>query len=87
MPVGLPCSTTAGIHTGEVERRGDDIGGLGVNLAARVMAAAGDGEVWVSPTVPGLTVGADMEFEACGPHELKGVPGQWDLFRVRVGRR
>ena len=76
----------AGVHTGEVERRGDDIGGLGVNLAARVMAAAGDGEVWVSSTVPGLTVGADITFEARGRHQLKGVPGEWELHLARVGR-
>ena len=83
----LDIQVRAGVHTGEVERRGDDIGGLGVNLAARVMALAGDGEVWVSPTVPGLTVGADIEFEACGTHELKGLPGQRELFRARVPRR
>ena len=74
----------AGVHTGEVERRGDDIGGVGVNLAARVMSAAGDGEVWVSPTVPGLTVGAAVEFDSQGVHQLKGVPGDWELFHART---
>lgn len=70
----------AGVHTGEVERRGDDIGGIAVNLAARVMGAAGDGELWVSSTVPGLTIGAAVEFESRGSRSLKGVPGDWELF-------
>lgn len=74
----------AGVHTGEVERRDRDIGGIGVNLAARVMSAAGDDEVWVSSTVPGLTVGAPIAFEAKGPHDLKGIPGQWELFAARI---
>ncbi len=73
----------AGIHTGEVERRGDDIGGIGVNLASRVMGAAGTDEVWVSSTVPGLTIGAPIEFEPKGPHDLKGIPGVWELFAAR----
>ena len=73
----------AGIHTGEVERRGDDIGGIGVNLAARVMAAAADGELWVSSTVPGLTIGAGVEFTSCGRQELKGIPGEWELFATQ----
>lgn len=74
----------AGVHTGEVERRGRDIGGIGVNLAARVMSAAGDDEVWVSSTVPGLTVGAPIEFAPMGAHDLKGIPGRWDLFGARI---
>jgi class 3 adenylate cyclase len=74
----------AGVHTGEVERRGEDIGGIGVNLAARVMAAAADDEVWVSSTVPGLTVGAPIEFAPMGAHDLKGIPGRWDLFRAQA---
>lgn len=73
----------AGIHTGEVERRGDDIGGIGVNLAARVMAAATDGELWVSSTVPGLTIGAGVEFTSRGRQALKGIPGEWELFATQ----
>lgn len=76
----------AGVHTGEVERRGTDIGGIGVNLAARVMGAARDDEVWVSSTVPGLTVGAPIEFEPAGSHTLKGIPGEWDLFSAQRAR-
>ncbi|HUF34277.1 MAG TPA: adenylate/guanylate cyclase domain-containing protein [Acidimicrobiales bacterium] len=73
----------AGIHTGEVERRGDDIGGIGVNLAARVMAAATDGELWVSSTVPGLTIGAGVECTSRGRQALKGIPGEWELFATQ----
>lgn len=73
----------AGVHTGEVERRGDDIGGIAVNLAARVMAAADDGELWVSSTVPGLTIGAGVEFASRGRRALKGIPGVWELFATR----
>lgn len=80
----LGIRTRGGIHTGEVERRGEDIGGIGVHLAARVMSAAGDGEVWVSSTVPGLTVGADVVYESRGRHVLKGVPGEWELFATQL---
>jgi class 3 adenylate cyclase len=76
----------AGVHTGEVERRGADLGGLGVNLAARVMSAAGEDEVWVSATVPGLTIGAPIEFESKGRRALKGIPGEWELYSTRITR-
>lgn len=79
----LGLEVRAGIHTGEVERRGHDVGGIGVNLAARVMSAAGAGELWVSSTVPGLTIGADVVFESRGVHELKGIPGSWELHAVQ----
>ncbi|HSJ45227.1 MAG TPA: adenylate/guanylate cyclase domain-containing protein [Euzebyales bacterium] len=70
----------AGVHTGEVERRGDDIGGLAVHIAARVAGLAGAGEVLVSRTVTDLVAGAGLPFSARGAHTLKGVPGQWDLY-------
>jgi class 3 adenylate cyclase len=72
-----------GVHTGEVERRGSDIGGIGVNLAARVMRAAAADEVWVSPTVPGLTIGAPIAFESKGSWVLDGIPGKWELYAAR----
>jgi class 3 adenylate cyclase len=72
----------AGIHTGECELIGDDIGGMCVHLAARVCRFAGPGEVLVSRTVKDLVVGSGIEFEERGAHELKGVPGQWELFAV-----
>ncbi len=70
----------AGVHTGEVEVRGDDLGGLAVHIAARVSAAAGAGEVVVSSTVKDLLAGTEVAFEDRGEHELKGVPGSWRLF-------
>ena len=75
----------AGVHTGEVERRGEDIGGIGVNLASRVMASAGAGELWVSSTVPGLAIGCDVEFVSQGRRTLKGIPGEWELFVTNGG--
>jgi class 3 adenylate cyclase len=72
----------AGIHTGEVEVRGDDVAGLAVHIGARVSALAAPGEVWVSSTVKDLVVGSNVEFVARGEHELKGVPGTWALFAV-----
>ena len=73
----------AGLHTGPVELRGDDIAGMAVHIAARVEALAGPGEVLVSRTIVDLIVGSDIEFEDRGEHELKGVPGSWKLFAVR----
>ena len=72
-----------GVHTGECEWIGDDVGGLAVHIGARVMAEAGPGEVLVSQTVRDLVVGSGIEFEERGTRELKGVPGEWSLFRVR----
>jgi class 3 adenylate cyclase len=72
----------AGVHTGEVEVRGEDIGGLSVHIGARVAAAAGAGEILVSRTVTDLVVGSGLEFVDRGEYELKGVPGRWQLFAV-----
>jgi class 3 adenylate cyclase len=72
----------AGVHTGEVEVRGDDLGGLAVHIAARVSATAAAGEIVVSSTVKDLLAGAALTFEDRGEHELKGVPGSWRLFAV-----
>ncbi|HEX6262303.1 MAG TPA: adenylate/guanylate cyclase domain-containing protein [Actinomycetota bacterium] len=72
----------AGLHTGEIERRDGDIGGLAVHLAARVMGEAGAGDVLVSGTVRDLVVGSGIDFEDRGEHSLKGVPGTWRLLRV-----
>jgi class 3 adenylate cyclase len=70
----------AGVHTGEVEVRGTDLGGLAVHIAARVAAAARSGDVMVSSTVKDLLAGSGLAFEDRGEHELKGVPGAWHLF-------
>jgi class 3 adenylate cyclase len=72
----------AGLHTGEIERIGDDMGGLGVHIGARVCAKAGAGEILVSRTVGDLVVGSGIGFEPRGSHELKGVPGEWQLLAV-----
>jgi class 3 adenylate cyclase len=70
----------AGIHTGEIELLGDDVGGIAVHTAARVADAAGEGEVLVSRTVRDLISGSGIELESRGEHELRGVPGSWELF-------
>jgi len=70
----------AGVHTGEVEVRGADLGGLAVHIAARIAALAGDGEVLVSSTVKDLLAGSGVGFDDRQDHELKGVPGTWRLF-------
>ena len=72
----------AGLHTGEIERRGDDVAGIGVHIAARVMAIAHGDEVLVSRTVKDLVAGSGLTFEERGTHELKGVPDSWQLFRA-----
>jgi class 3 adenylate cyclase len=72
----------AGLHTGEVQRMGSDIGGIAVHIGARVSASAGPSEVFVSRTVVDLVAGSGFEFEDRGEHDLKGVPGSWRLFSV-----
>jgi class 3 adenylate cyclase len=72
----------SGLHAGEIERRGDDIGGIAVHIGARVAALAGPGEVWVSSTVKDLMAGSDIEFAFQGAYALKGVPGEWNLYQL-----
>jgi class 3 adenylate cyclase len=76
----------AGIHTGEVEQLGDDIGGIAVHIAARVAALAPPDRVVVSRTVVDLVAGSGVGFEDHGEHALKGVPGQWRLFTVAASQ-
>jgi class 3 adenylate cyclase len=76
--IGLPLR--AGLHTGEIEIRGRDIGGIAVHAAARVMAQSQPSEVLVSKVVTDLVAGAGLKFAERGSHELKGLPGRWDLF-------
>jgi class 3 adenylate cyclase len=78
----LGIEVRAGLHTGEIELRGDDVTGIGVNIAARVMDAAGPGEVVVSSTVKDLVAGSGLRFADRGVHELRGVSGGWRLFAV-----
>jgi len=76
--IGLPLR--AGLHTGEIEVRGRDIGGIAVHAAARVMGQSQSSEVLVSRVVTDLVAGAGLKFSERGSHELKGLPGRWDLF-------
>ena len=72
----------SGIHAGEVDGKGRDLGGIGVHIGARVAAAASPGEILVSSTVRELVVGAGFKFEDRGERELKGVPGMWHLYAL-----
>jgi class 3 adenylate cyclase len=78
----LGIEVRAGLHTGECEVRGDDIGGIAVHIGARVSALAGANYVLVSSTLRDLVIGSGLEFEERGAHALKGVPGEWRLFAV-----
>jgi class 3 adenylate cyclase len=80
----LGIEVRAGLHTGEIELRADDIGGVAVNIGSRVAALAGPAEVVVSRTVTDLVAGSGIGFEDRGEHELKGVPGIWRLFAVKT---
>ena len=78
----LGIEVRAGLHTGEREIRGDDIGGIAVHIGARGSALAGPDDVLVSSTLRDLVIGSGLEFEERGAHALKGVPGEWRLFAV-----
>ncbi|WP_298253244.1 adenylate/guanylate cyclase domain-containing protein [Bradyrhizobium sp.] len=80
--IGLPLR--AGLHTGEIELRDRDVGGIAVHAAARVMAQAQANEVLVSRVVTDLVAGAGLKFAERGSHELKGIPGKWDLFAAQA---
>lgn len=80
--IGIPIR--AGLHTGEVEYRGEDVGGIAVHIGARIMDAAGPGEILVSRTIRDLVVGSDVELKDRGIHTLKGVGDDWQLFAVRL---
>ncbi|HVE74341.1 MAG TPA: adenylate/guanylate cyclase domain-containing protein [Mycobacteriales bacterium] len=81
-PLGV--SVRAGLHTGECEVRGDDVGGLAVHIGARVASLAAPDEVLVSSTLKDLVIGSGITFEERGSHALKGVPGEWRLFSVQA---
>lgn len=78
----LGLDVRAGLHTGECEVIGDDVGGMAVHIAARVAGLAAPGEILASGTAYGTVVGAGLEFEHRGTHELKGVPGHWPIFAL-----
>jgi class 3 adenylate cyclase len=80
---GIGLAIRAGVHTGEVEVRGHQIGGLAVHIGARVAATGNGGEIVVSSTVKELMAGSELTFVDRGEHELKGVPGAWRLYLVQ----
>jgi len=80
----LGISIRAGVHTGEIENRGEDVAGITVHVAARVMASAAAEEILVSRVVTDLVAGSGLSFNNRGAQNLKGVDGQWELFSVRT---
>ncbi|MFY9588415.1 MAG: adenylate/guanylate cyclase domain-containing protein [Actinomycetota bacterium] len=80
----LGLEVRSGLHTGEIELMGDDVGGIAVHISSRVTGHAGPGEVVCSSTVKDLVAGSGIDFEDRGAHELKGVPGEWRLFTALV---
>ena len=72
----------SGLHTGEIEKRGQDIGGISVHIASRIETMADPGEILVSRTVKDLVAGSGIEFKEKGIYELKGIPDSWRLFSV-----
>ena len=78
----LDLGVRVGMHTGEIELRGDDIAGIGVNTAARAMSIAPDNEIWVTAIIPGLVAGSGHSFESRGTHELKGLPEPIELHAL-----
>jgi len=71
-----------GAHVGDIDLRGDDVSGLAVNIASRVMSRGGTGEIIVTGSVVAAVAGEAMTFVPLGPHDLRGVPGAWQLFRL-----
>ena len=80
----LELEIRVGLHTGECELVGEDIGGIAVHIAARVTAAAGAGEILCSRTVKDLVAGAGYAFADRGAHRLKGIPDAWQLYAVEL---
>jgi class 3 adenylate cyclase len=78
----LGITVRTGVHTGEIELRGNDIGGIGVHVGARIMALAQPDEVLVSRTVRDLTAGSGLSFDDRGEHVLKGIPDLWQVYRA-----
>jgi class 3 adenylate cyclase/pimeloyl-ACP methyl ester carboxylesterase len=84
---GMGLESRAGLHTGECERVDGKLGGMAVHIGARVCALAGAGQVLVTSTVKDLVTGSGIQFEDHGSHALKGVPGEWSVYAVGVGKQ
>jgi class 3 adenylate cyclase len=80
----LEIDLRVGIHTGEIEQRGDDIAGLAVIIAQRIQAAADPGEILASRTVVDLVAGSGIGFTDRGAHNLKGISGDWQLYALEA---
>jgi class 3 adenylate cyclase len=80
----LGLDVRSGLHSGECERVGEKVAGIAVHIGARVAAVARPGEVLVSRTVKDLVAGSGIELDDRGEHELKGIPGDWQLFAVKA---
>jgi class 3 adenylate cyclase/pimeloyl-ACP methyl ester carboxylesterase len=80
----LGIEVRAGLHTGEIELRDQDVGGIAIHIAERVMGEAGAGEVFVSGAIPPLVAGSGIDFDDLGQRALKGVPGEWRLYSVKT---
>jgi class 3 adenylate cyclase len=79
-PLGI--EVRCGLHTGECEKIGDDIGGIAVHIGARIAALADANEILLSSTVKDLVAGSGLRFSSLGAKALRGVPGTWNVFRV-----
>jgi class 3 adenylate cyclase len=79
----LGIEVRTGLHTGEIELRDQDVGGIAIHIAERVMGEAGAGEVLVSGAIPPLVAGSGIDFDDLGRRSLKGVPGEWKLYSVK----
>ena len=78
----LDINVRVGLHLGECEKVGKGICGIGVHIGARIAALASPGEVLVSSTIKDAAVGSEIKFEDSGAHTLKGIPGEWQLFKI-----
>jgi class 3 adenylate cyclase/dihydrofolate reductase len=83
---GIGLDIRVAIHTGEVELRTNDVGGIGIHIASRALAEAGDRQIVVTRTVRDLATGTDLGFAPLGAVGLRGVPGQWELFEASIAR-
>lgn len=79
----LELDSRVGLHAGEIELIGEDVGGVAVYITERVMSPAGPGDILVSSTVRELAVGSGIHFEDRSEHELRGVPDLWSVYRAK----
>lgn len=78
----MGCPIRAAVHTGEIEIRDEDVGGIAVHIASRALSEAGEGQVMVTRTVRDLATGTDLAFRPVGSVGLRRIPGEWELFEA-----